>query len=75
LFVLFCLPQNIDEWLTLTEDQLVLRKCSYWIILTDAEPCEGGKTIHIPKTNVLSVEKLKEIVQIYSDGEVIRYEP
>jgi hypothetical protein len=76
LFVLFCLPENCDDWLTLTEEQLVLRKCSYWTSLIGAESCERnqGRTIYVPEKNVFSVQQLEKIVQILSNGEMIYYE-
>jgi hypothetical protein len=30
LFVLFCLPENKEEWLTFTQEELILKKCAYW---------------------------------------------
>jgi hypothetical protein len=75
LFVLFCLPENPNEWLNLTENELILKKCAYWTGLKNAPSCTGDSiTIHIPQRNLLSAEQLQSIVNRISNGEELVYE-
>jgi hypothetical protein len=75
LFILFCLPENQDEWLTLTEDELVLKKCAYWTGVKNAPLCNRDSiTIYIPQKNLLSVAQLQTIVNDISNGKELIYE-
>ncbi|MDR1923796.1 MAG: DUF4365 domain-containing protein [Planctomycetaceae bacterium] len=75
LFVLFHVSDDVQQWLTLSTDELILRKCAYWTGLYGASARSGQKTtLHIPKKNILSVEQLKNIVRKISEGEKLNYE-
>jgi len=75
LLVVFFLPDDADEWLTCTEEQLAMRKCAYWVSLRGAPPSANTsyQTIYIPRKNILSVESLKEVIQKRSYEEYICY--
>ena len=76
LLVLFVLPDDPTEWLELTPDELILRKCCYWISLKDAPPWTGSDvTVRIPEKNLFNVEQLHKIVIKLSEGERLKYEP
>ena len=59
LVVLF-LPDDELEWLAQSEAELALRRCAYWLSLRGAPPSSNtsGKTIHVPREQVFSVESL-----------------
>lgn len=59
ILILFCLPQNSNEWLEHTENHILLRKCCYW------ERLRGSQTentravrVRIPRSQQLSSENL-----------------
>ncbi len=75
LFILFCVPEHPEQWLSLSENELILRKCAYWTSLNDAPPCTGGgMTIHIPKKNLFSVENVRnDILATLSKAQRLKY--
>ena len=63
LVVLF-LPENIDDWLSHSEEMLITKKCAYWISLKDMLETSNKSTvtIKIPKSNVFSPTSLMNIM-------------
>lgn len=70
ILVVVTLPRNIKEWLTLSPDQLVLRRCGYWLSLCGREPSNNdiSVTVHLPRVNLLTVEKLQEMMNSINEG-------
>lgn len=70
LLVLVTLPRNIDEWLLLAPDQLVLRRCGFWLSLAGWPPTENEATItvEVPRANLLTVGALKSIMSRINEG-------
>jgi Domain of unknown function (DUF4365) len=64
LAVLF-LPQQHAEWLNCTDEQLVIKRCAYWASIRNAPAAENdtGRTVKIPKEQILKPENLKALVQ------------
>ncbi len=61
--VLFVLPNNAEEWLCLSEDELILKKCAYWVSLKGADECTGDtKRIFFPQTQLFNIEQLEHII-------------
>jgi hypothetical protein len=75
LFVLFSLPEDPKEWLSLTPDEMILRKCAYWTGLVGAPSASGqSTTIHIPANNLFTVEQLQQnILKPLSEGMRLHY--
>ncbi len=48
VLVLFCVPENASERMTLNENSLELRNCCYWYRITE----DDKKTLHIPRSQV-----------------------
>ena len=48
------LPADEQDWLLLSEQELLLRKCCYWHQFSGAETGnENTKTIHTPRSQIL----------------------
>ncbi len=64
LVVLFLPPQHPD-WLTCSEEQLVLKRCAYWASIRNAPAADNdsGKTVKVPKNQLLNPENLKALVE------------
>jgi hypothetical protein len=61
--ILFVLPENSDEWLKLTEEELVLKKCAYWVSLRGAAECTTAtKRVFFPKKQLFNVAQLQNII-------------
>jgi hypothetical protein len=63
LVVLF-LPENADEWLGHTADQLLLKRCAYWCSLRGASETanKSGQTVYLPHANTFSVAGLRGLM-------------
>ena len=70
------LPNNSDEWLTHTSDQLVIKKCAYWVSLSGAPETTNrtGTTVHIPLNQTFNIKTIQSIFNRLSDGEALEYE-
>lgn len=75
LFLLI-LPSEEDKWVVHSIEELIIRKCMFWLDL-DGFPdkeTDSDVTIRIPKDNVVSPEKLEELLNeemnrtIYKEG-------
>lgn len=73
LLVLLELPKDEAQWMTVTSEELVLRRRAYWLSLQQ----EGGEsvdqqtvTVHIPDSNILDVAALKELMEQSRRGEI-----
>lgn len=60
LLVVLDLPRDEHEWMTITTDELVLRRRAYWLNLKGYEETgnESSITVRIPSKNLFNVESL-----------------
>lgn len=59
------LPKDKRQWVSVSDQELVLRRRAYWLSLQqDHEEINGQETvtIHIPTQNVLDVETLQDLM-------------
>lgn len=63
LVVLF-LPEDEAEWLTWTEDALLLRRCAYWSSLRGLPPTDNESTyrVHIPRRQTFDGPTLRALL-------------
>lgn len=65
ILILMCLPPAEPDWVNVSEEAILLRKCCYFAKLTGApastEP--STKQIKIPRTNVLNAANLAAILE------------
>lgn len=75
LLVVLLLPSDPTQWLTLDENSLISRKCAYWVSLEGAPASDNntGKTIAIPKSQLLTVGGLREVALTLSRQEELLY--
>jgi len=64
LFVLI-LPEEEKEWITHSVDELVIRRCMYWISLESYPNSDNTSsiTVQIPKIQYLDAEALQRLMQ------------
>ncbi|APJ04051.1 DUF4365 domain-containing protein [Silvanigrella aquatica] len=76
IVILLLLPENKEEWLHITKEQLILKNAAYWVSLYSAPESENAtsQTIYIPTNNLLTVQSLKELMIKLSIEENIKYE-
>lgn len=63
LLVVLFLPTDAQEWLRHTREQLVLKRCAYWVSLRGAPESENhsGQTVYPPSEQSFSPEGLREV--------------
>ena len=66
------LPSKKDQWVTITEDELVLRRRAYWLNLKGYEETENLSiiTVRIPTKNVFDVENLHSLMEQSREGRI-----
>ncbi len=73
LLVILELPKDKEQWMLVTDQELVLRRRAYWLSLQqDYEEISDQETvtIHIPTENVLDVQSLQHLMEKSRTGEI-----
>ncbi|AZO77483.1 MULTISPECIES: DUF4365 domain-containing protein [unclassified Bosea (in: a-proteobacteria)] len=61
---LLCLPFFQAEWITLSEEETVLRNCCYWYRATGAPtPNKTTISVEIPRTNLVTADALNWLIK------------
>ncbi len=71
ILCLLVLPKDPSEWVNQTPNDLILKRCMYWVSLKGKSPSSNTTTvtIDIPKKNIMSVETLKQMIhKIANEG-------
>lgn len=65
LLVVLDLPQDEQEWLTLTADALIMRRSAYWLNLRDWDETanQDNITVAIPRANRFDVSGLHGLIE------------
>jgi hypothetical protein len=74
--VVFHMPGAESEWLQVTPEQLVLRRCLRFVSLRNApETASQTITVYVPARNVLTPDALRELAKARSLEQWIDYAP
>jgi len=70
LLVVLDLPRDQREWVTITADELVLRRCAYWLSLKGFEETDNrhSVTVRIPTGNLFDVNGLRALMEQSREG-------
>lgn len=55
ILILLCLPKDREEWLSISPEEIILRKCCYWYEVSEHDDISGNErtiVIKIPKNNI-----------------------
>ena len=65
LLAVLDLPKDEAQWMTLTTEKLVLRRCAYWLSLKNYPETHNlsSTTVYIPRGNVLDVDSLRVLME------------
>lgn len=71
ILVVLHMSEDENDWVIHHNDRLEIKKCAYWVSLKGKEPSDNGGTVNvrIPQNNILSCDKLKEIMTKIAKGE------
>lgn len=75
ILVVLRLPENPEEWLQVTEEHLIAKRCAHWVSLYGAPTVtnQDSKAVYVPLKNVISPGGLNSIMTRYSRQEMIPY--
>lgn len=70
ILVVVRVPADVGDWISHGEEQLVLRRCGYWLSLRGAAPTTNARTIRvqIPRANVLDPTALTSLMRQVAEG-------
>ena len=65
ILVVVVVPDNLDEWLHQSQEELCLKHCGYWVSLRGQRTTQnqGTITVYLPRENVFTVDALKSMMQ------------
>jgi hypothetical protein len=71
ILVVLLLPRDEQMWTTQTEEQLILRRCAFWLSLRGQAALQNRRSVRvqIPRAKVFSVEALRAIMNRIKAGE------
>lgn len=63
VLILFIMPDDEEQWLAQSEDELCLRRCAYWVPLMGLSVSSNSSTVRVsvPLTNVFDQNGLHEM--------------
>ena len=72
VLVVLALPREEYRWITITADELILRRRAYWMNLKGVEETENRSTVtvRIPMTNVFNVDSLRSLMDQSRTGSI-----
>jgi hypothetical protein len=62
ILIVLCLPSQPDEWLKLSEDELILRKCCYWSKISSFTSNLNTCIIEIPRSQMFTPVALQQML-------------
>ncbi len=73
LLVVLDLPKDRERWMTVTEDELIIRHRAYWMNLRgwDETDNTASVTVRIPKRNRLNVDSLRALMEQSRNGKIL----
>lgn len=65
ILIVLALPDEPGDWLLISPDELVMKRCAFWTSLRGHEPTanEHSQRIQIPRTNLFNVEALQAMMR------------
>lgn len=70
--ILVVVPPTPESWLSVSPEQLVLRRCAYWCSLAGLPESENESsvTVHVPRANLFDVAALTRLMRVINEGGV-----
>lgn len=73
LLVVVIVPDNVNDWLSQSEESLCLGRCGYWLSLRGQPQLTNQATItvEIPRQNIFNLDALRMIMRRVAAGETL----
>ncbi len=70
ILVLLVMPDDEADWLSQSEEALILRRCAYWMSLKGYQSTTNTSTVRIaiPRANIFSVAQLRAMIERIGQG-------
>ncbi len=69
ILVIFVLPDDSSQWVTVSDQELICKKCAYWYVPSEGSeltPNLNTKRISISKQNLISTETLGQLFESFA---------
>ncbi len=65
ILIVVLVPSNINDWLKITEEDILMKKCGYWVSLKGQKTTKNTKniTVELPRQNLLTPSNLQEMME------------
>jgi len=72
LFLLI-MPKNENDWVIQSIEELIIRKCMYWLDLKGfpEQPNETSVTVYLPKSNIVTSDTLENILMNIAEEDLL----
>lgn len=71
ILIILSLPSDTNEWLQLSEKELILRNCCYWSSISSLTTNLYSATVKIPRYQLFTPEELSNLLRKISDGVLV----
>lgn len=69
LLVVLDLPRSESNWIAVSTEELVMRRCAYWLNLNGFQEASALRpTVHIPKSQIFDIPGLRGLMEQSRDG-------
>jgi hypothetical protein len=71
LLVVLLLPKNTTQWLEITQECMISRRCAYWISLSGMPESQNRRTVSVrlPRSQQFTVDQLQSLMRRISRKE------
>lgn len=71
ILILYVLPEERDEWLNISDNEAIMKRCAWWCSLKGLAPTTNERTrrIRIPRGQIFTPDKLVELLSKVRRGE------
>ena len=70
ILIVYSMPKEREQWITVTENETVLKKCAWWCTLKGHEDTDNKSKIRIeiPEKQLLTTNELQRLIQCVREG-------
>ena len=69
ILALFCMPADPGKWLEISEEELLMRKCAYWMKIDGEDSTNTSKQrVAVPQKNLLGPEAVVDLMKRVREG-------
>jgi len=70
ILIVYSMPRQMDEWITITDDDTTLRRCAWWCSLKGQGETnnKNKKRIILPVSQRLTPDELRRLINLVKEG-------